>query len=1139
MNGDWRQRASEGITVFRASRLEALLQPLDYLLGEQRPDGLLTPQTVIAAHPGMRHWLSGALARHRGGEGIVANVDILLPSTFLDRLAVEVLGQEATSPAAWRRPQLRWRLFELLAEPPDPSLRESLAGPDSERRRFQLADRLARIYSRYMAYRPDWLAEWARGRAAFGEAGFHPALWQALGRQVQEPHRGERLAELARRLRGDKLRLAASDPLHVFGLSHLAPAELAVLQALAVHRPVVFYLPDPCREYWGGLVSDRARLRALAEAPFGSEAETVFLQQHHPLLAAWGRLGQHFMLQMQSLDARLDLRHFRDERDHDEPPKDLLERLQESIRRLEPALLSGDGRTQEERRADASLRVHRCHTRLRELEALRDALLLARRDDPTIEPQDMVVMAPNIADYLPLLPAVFGAPGDPEAPLPYHLADVPVARARPLFNAFRQLLALPGSRATATDLMDFVAQPDVARRLGLDEDGLALLENALARARAAWGLDPATRAAQGVPDTPEHTLAWAMDRLLASHVHGEQAPEAVLQVGADRIAPVPGIGNVGAVLGALDHLLQQLAQLRADAAAPRKASAWAQRLEATLEALFQPDPEDPSSREAMDELRGLLRRLASEPGEAGLDPEIGFPVVRQYLEEAMAAVPERQRFLAGGVTVCGMVPQRAIPFRVVAVLGLNEGEYPRRDSDAGLDPIGRPGLRRLGDRDVRSDDRYLFLETVMSARDRLHLSYVAFDAKDGSARNPAAPLAELMAALPRSDWQDPLEPEAEPSPAWQVTHPLQPFDEACFGADPARRTFSWEFAAMVGGEADRPTLLWPELPPPPAGPSVIELERLMRWARDPARMVLAEGLRARLDGLGERGLPEDEPLEVRLDFLDRQARQLCERALSDPEFSLDEPPPEHLRLAGVLPAGALGAKTWRKEQELAQRLVDAARGRKDAAELFTPILAPAAQPAIARQVGRHTLLGELDNVRGRDGWLFVFAGFAHREKEADLGFRERLPLYLAWALCRLAPENAKRHVRVVALTTKPGDSMPWQRALAEWDEAFLAAEAGERARMRAVLETKLAFLLDAATMAPAQPWPWFPRTSWALANDPDKAADAWKRERSWAPSYAQLLGRGIDLDADDRWRGVLGEAAQLMWQAMQPWEQPA
>src|SRR5690606_15656029 len=155
----------------------------------------------------------------------------------------------------------------------------------------------------------------------------------------------------------------------------------------------------------------------------------------------------------------------------------------------------------------------------------------------------------------------------------------------------------------------------------------------------------------------------------------------------------------------------------------------------------------------------------------------------------------------------------------------------------------------------------------MSARDRRHRGYVASDAKAGSARNPAAPLAELMAALPTSDWHDPQDPQAEAAPAWQVTHPLQPFDEACFGADPARRTFSQAFADMVGGEADRPALLSPALPPPPAGPSLIELDRLMRWARDPARVVLADALRARLDGLGERGLPEDEPLEVRLDFL--------------------------------------------------------------------------------------------------------------------------------------------------------------------------------------------------------------------------------------------------------------------------------
>src|SRR5690606_5533358 len=203
----------------------------------------------------------------------------------------------------------------------------------------------------------------------------------------------------------------------------------------------------------------------------------------------------------------------------------------------------------------------------------------------------------------------------------------------------------------------------------------------------------------------------------------------------------------------------------------------------------------------------------------------------------------------------------------------------------------------------------------------------------------------------------------------------------------------------------------------------------------------------------------------------RQARQLCERALTGPDTVLEGPPPEYLRLAGVLPAGRLGERTWANELEQAGKLVGQARERPDATMLVLPSLAPLAKPAIARQVGRHRLVGELANVRQGDGVLFAFGIFPQKKKEAELGFRERLPLYLAWALCRLAPENAKRHVRLVALTTKPGDSMPWQRALAEWDEAFLAAEAGERARMRAVLETKLAFLLDAATTAPAHAWP--------------------------------------------------------------------
>ena len=132
----------------------------------------------------------------------------------------------------------------------------------------------------------------------------------------------------------------------------------------------------------------------------------------------------------------------------------------------------------------------------------------------------------------------------------------------------------------------------------------------------------------------------------------------------------------------------------------------------------------------------------------------------------------------GGVPFCGMVPQRAIPFDVVCVLGLDEGAFPRRPSDGGIDLMAR--IRRVGDRDVPGDDRYLFLETVMSARKRLHLSFLGQGVRDGKPRNPAAPLAELLAELEHHAGITPGDEDA--LRPWLVRHPLQPFDARYFDA---------------------------------------------------------------------------------------------------------------------------------------------------------------------------------------------------------------------------------------------------------------------------------------------------------------------------------------------------------------------
>lgn len=1104
-----------GLVVYRASRLEALLDPLLHLLDSAPPAAALAPQTVIAAHPGMRHWLVGALARKRGPGGIVANLEIRLPSEWLDTLACAVLGESAVALAPYRRERLRWRIHAMLDGIDDPLLRRYLGGGDRARRRYQLADRLARLYAQYMVYRPDWLAAWERGRDEVPEPTFLAPLWRALRAAIDRPHRAEVLGALLRALDRAPPATLPREPLHVFGLSHLAPAELAVFAAVARHRLVVFHVPDPCREYWAGLRGTRAQRQALAaRLDAGDGAEAAFIEEAgHPLLADWGRMGQHFMLALAGLSrVRMDVRHWQDEDVGTPPPVALLHQLQESIRRLDLALLAPARGAAAMH--DRSLRVHLCHTRLRELEVLRDALLAELAARPDLEPSGIVVMAPDIAAYLPLLPAVFGEPGRHHGPLPYHLADVAVARTHPLFDAFVRLLDTPGSRFAAPQVLDLLQTPAIALALGLDDDDVERLGQWLGEARVAWALDGDWRAGFGVPAIAEHTFAWGMDRLLAGYVMGEGDAAFALPDGA--LWPVPAaVGPQAAALGALDRLLRELAALHRDAAAPRRASAWAVRLTQLLDALFRVAPDDPAGREALGLLRRFIHATAAETRDAGLDPALDFAVVREVLRERLAAAPERQRFLLGGVTFCGMVPQRAIPFRVIAVLGLDDGAFPRDARDQGLDLSLRH--RRLGDRDVRSDDRYLFLETVMAARDALHLSCLGEGVRDGRPRNPAAPLAELLDLLDTQAGVTDAEADAAAAASaedraaaalrpWRIRHPLQPFDARYFdGSDPRLFSYRAELAAMAAAPAAAPDATEVVVA---AADDTAALRDVLAWYRDPARQVLRQCLDIRLDALEQDRLRESEPLQAKFEALDRVGRRLLLDALAD-GMRLPESAPDWLRLTGLLPPGRPGAAAWEHERGQAQTLLERARELP----LLQHGLPPRLPLSVQEDFGGLRLEGELARVHEIAGtrWLFdVFPG----KKAAQLGFRERVPLFVEWALLRrLTPPSGPTRI---ALLVQDGE-LPWQTRINRWDDAYVAADGAMRDAMREELARRLAGLLELWRCARQQPPLWyFPRTSWSVAEDLQREREprpllAWQGngggtgERDHVPGYARLL----------------------------------
>jgi exodeoxyribonuclease V gamma subunit len=1129
---------SVGLAIYRSSRLEGLLDPLITLLDGMPPAEVLAPQTVIAAHPGMRHWLGTRLAERRGRRGVVANLDIVLPSDWLDGLARRVLGASAIALAPYRRERLRWLVHDRLPRIDHPQLAAYLRDDHGGRRRFQLAERIARQYTRYLVYRPDWLAAWGAGRDDLPEPTFLAPLWRQLRQRIDLPHRGERLQALVGALRrgadsGD------DGPLHLFGLSHLAPAELAVLRAVATRRLVVLYLPDPCREHWAGIRDDRQALRErLRQDAFGIDAEAWFLDHGHPLLGRWGRMGQHFMLALQdSDDVAIDLRDHRDAAD-EQPAETLLQRVQQSLRELDCSRVAAVAASPQDR----SLRVHGCHTRLRELEVLRDALLRERAERPDLLPSEMVVMAPDIGRYVPLLPAVFGEAGRHDGALPYHLADVPLARGHPLLAAWRRLLALPEARLSAPELVDLLAMPAIARRFGLAGDDVEILIGWLRGARVAWGLDAAFRERCGVPAISAHTFGWGLDRLLGGYLVGGDGVDELVLADGERLAPLEGAhGPQAALLGALDRLLCELSGLLEDAGGRRRASQWAARLEARMEALLQVDPADREGRDARQALRQAIRALATEPQAAGLDPELEFAVVRDLLFEQLDAPAERQRFLLGGVTFCGMVPQRAIPFRVVAVLGLDDGAFPRSDPNGAQDPMARH--RRLGDRDARSDDRYLFLETLMAARDVLHLSHVGEGVRDGKPRNPAAPLAELLAFLDDCHGIDGDSPRP-----WRVQHPLQPFDVRYFdGSDPRLYSYRTEFAALAAppGPAPAPFLAlagaWPSAPPPA---DTVGLRELIAFFRDPARQVLTQRLKLRLEALDDDRLLASEPLEARFDAIDGVTRRLFLDCARRAAREVPEAAPPWLALTGLLPPGHAGRRAWQLERERVAELLARVAGHP----LFIGGLPPAVGLPVDRTFAGVRVVGQLDRVHPRDGVRWLFELFPKAQKESELGFRERLPLFLEWALLQL---DGGPEVRLCV--PLGGREQPWLDGLSRWNDACRAAAPAARAGMLDDLRARLAELVGFHLTSQQRPGCYFPRSSWEAATRGIAAAALrWQGsggdfgrvgERDYAPGYARLLAGGLELapgtpDADAL-LAIAGRLHALIGLDVEPVAEPA
>ncbi|WP_028642759.1 exodeoxyribonuclease V subunit gamma [Nocardioides sp. URHA0020] len=881
--------------LHRAPRTDQLADALGELLAVPLADPFATELVLVPAK-GVERWLSQRLShvlgRGEAQDGVCAGVEFRSPRS----LVAELMGTTYDDP--WAPDALTWPLLAVLDDSLDAPWAQTLArhlghldsGDEAEfrrGRRYSVARRLAGLFSSYAVQRPQLLVDWLEGRPTDGAGGelaadlsWQPPLWRALVAAVGQPPPHVRHAETVARLEAGPSDLPPR--ISLFGHTRMASTEIALLAALATHHDLHLWLPHPSDDLWQALRDARG---VVSRADDRSHRRVG-----HPLLATLGRDVRELERSLAAVDAT--------DTHHGDPPAPatMLGWLQDDLR---ANAVRPDGRALDA--ADRSVQVHSCHGAARQVDVLREVLLGLLDDDPTLEPRDILVMCPDIETYAPLISAGFGLGdlvegGHPAHRLRVRLADRALTQTNPLLGVAAQLLDLAGGRTTASRVLDLVQAPPVRRRFGLSDDDLDAITAWVRESGIRWGLDKEHRAPYGV-DFIQNTWQFGLDRVLVGVALSDDS-----QGWLGTTLPLDDVGsNRVELAGRFAELLGRLSATVDALTGTRPLGEWLSALADGVAALTKVDRNDQWQTGQVQ--RELAQVLAD--ASARQQTPLRLSDVRALLGAHLAGRPTRANFRTGGLTVATLVPMRSVPHRVVCLLGLDDGIFPRLGLVDGDDVLARTPL--TGERDVRSEDRQLLLDAVGAATETLVVTYTGANEHSGQPRPPAVPLGELLDALDRTT----------PEPVRDrlvVEHPLQPFDprNVTPGSLGTPTPFTFDPTLLVAARTavgDRPAAP-PFLPAPlaPAPADDIALADLVGFLKDPVKgffRALDLTLPWDVDGVADA-------MPVEIDALETWG--VGDRMLADmlrgihPDQALGA---EWRR--GALPPGQLG---WRKAGEI-------------------------------------------------------------------------------------------------------------------------------------------------------------------------------------------------------------------------------
>jgi len=939
------------LTIHTSNQLEQLKNQFSKLI--KKPlDSIFATETVVVQNAGMARWLSMQLA---DTSGISANTQFLFPAEFMWHL-LRLVSEDIPEKNQCTPETMRFHIMRELTNSPEhyPELKHYISDElnQDELATWNLSCEISQLMDQYLFYRSDWIKDWEASDWN-SDKNWQSRLWK---RCVQDRNLIHWLAlqdqfkESFQSIDNSKL----DQRITFFSMSALSPGYIDMLGELGEKTDVHLLLINPCLDiYWGDIQSEKSIAKMDAETQ-------TYMDLQNPLLASMGKQGRDFidkLLNLPSYEEAYDQnsgeifydsfeesfedsnKENSDESKLEANQQTLLGKLQSDIEQLaEPIAIKPDQISQ----LDNSIAINACHTAMREVEVLYDQILNELDSDESLAPSDFVVMMPDVEKYAPYIEAVFSAS---EPVLPFSIADRDALNVFQIIEALEKLFALSDSRFDVESVFELLNYTEISENFDLDANQITTCRELAKATNIRWGINAASRKQNQLPYTEEHTWRYALDRILLGYSLGEDIESLLSSISpasstspkssttseklfkSDRLLSLLGFtdieGSEALMLANFKQFTDSIFSIQHWNTLELNVSDWIEKTKTLIQAITAENADQQLLINAISSLKELGTFTE-------FDQTIPYTVFNKMLLSCLQSISANEKYLGYGITFCALVPMRSVPFKVVSLIGMNDGEFPRQDKHHSFDLMADKPLK--GDRSRRDEDRYLFLESLLAARQKLIISFNGLSVKDNSDIPPSVLVNELLETL---SLYTNIAPEA-----LITKHPLQAFSPKYFEhdfdnrldndqdnnleANSALYSYAKEYCSLnKNEELVSQRFIKQALEEPDDSYKEISLIDLISFYKNPARYFLKHRFAIQTFD-DDPSLNIREPFELE-SFKDREVRNLVleNRASQNPAQEIRESDHEELiaRAKGLLPYGQIGDEIYHREKHITENFI--------------------------------------------------------------------------------------------------------------------------------------------------------------------------------------------------------------------------